>query len=106
MDFSLFSDNSICSTTTFPPLGNSDHVVASVPNDFPTSSKQDALFHRIAYVYTRADWDSLCDHLREVQWEGIFKLSAFAVASKFCAWFQVGTDVYIPNRFQLLVLLP
>ena len=106
MDFSLFSDNSICSTTTFPPLGNSDHVVASVPNDFPTSSKQDALFHRIAYVYTRADWDSLCDHLREVQWEDIFKLSAFAVVSKFCAWVQVGTDVYIPDRFQLLVLLP
>ena len=52
----------------FPPLGNSDHVVVSVSIDFPTNSQQDAPFHRIAYDYSRADWDGLCDHLRDVAW--------------------------------------
>ena len=41
----------------FVPLGNSDHVVVSVFVDFPTNSQQDASFHRIAYDYSRADWD-------------------------------------------------
>ena len=60
----------------FPPLGNSDHVVVSLSIDFPTNSQWDAPFHRIAYDYSRADWDGLCDHLRDVLWEDIFKLSA------------------------------
>ena len=80
----------------FPPLGNSDHVVVSVSIDFPTNSQQDAPFHRIAYDYSRADWDGLHDHLRYVPWEDIFKLSASAAASQFGS--QVGIDVYIPHR--------
>ena len=44
-----------------PPSGNSDHVVVSVPNDFPSNSQWDALFHRMAYDYSCADWDSFCD---------------------------------------------
>ena len=82
----------------FPPLGNSDHVVVSVSIDFPTNSQQDAPFHRIAYDYSRADWDGLRDHPRDVPWEDIFKLSASAAASEFCEWVQVGIDVYIPHR--------
>ena len=82
----------------FPPLGNSDHVVVSVSIDFPTNSQQDAPFHCIVYDYSRADWDGLCDHLRDVPWEDIFKLSASAAASEFCEWVQVGIDVYIPHR--------
>ena len=31
----ISSDTSICATTAFPPLGNSDHTVASVSIDFP-----------------------------------------------------------------------
>ena len=52
----------------------------------------------MAYDYSRADWDGLCDHLRDVPWEDIFKFSAAAAAaaSEFCEWFQVGIDVYIP----------
>ena len=68
----------------FPPLGNSDYVVFSVSIDFPINSKQDTLFHRVAYGYSRADWDSLRDHLRDVPWEDIFKLSASAAAGEFC----------------------
>ena len=70
------SSDIICSTMAFPPLGNSDHVVVSVSIDFPSYSQQDALFHHIAYDYSRADWDGLRDHLRDVPCEDIFKLSA------------------------------
>ena len=81
----------------FSPLGNSDHVVVTVPIDLPINSKQDTSFHRMAYDYSRADWDGLCDHLRDVPWEDIFKLSVSAVASEFCEWIQVGIYVYIPH---------
>ena len=83
LDLFLSSDTSICSAMAFPPLGNSDHVVVSVSIAFPTNSQQDAPFHRIAYEYSHADWDGLRDHLRNVPWEDIFKLSASAVASEF-----------------------
>ena len=82
----------------FPPLGYSDHVVVSVSIDFPINSKQDTLFHCVAYDYSFADWDGLRDHLRDVPWEDIFKLSVSAAASEFCEWVQVGIDVYIPHR--------
>ena len=52
----------------------------------------------MAYDYSRADWDSLCGHLRDVPWENIFKLGASTAASEFCEWVQVGIDVYIPHR--------
>ena len=90
----------------FPPLGNSDHVVVSVSIDFSINSKQDNLFHRVAYDYSCAAWDGLRDHLRDVP----------CAASEFCEWVQVGIDVYIIvsitsnlthlHGFQQLVLLP
>ena len=98
LDLFLSSDVSICSTMAFRPLGNSDYIVVSVSIDFPSNSRQYALFHRIAYDYSRADWDSLRDHLRDIPWEDIFKLSASAAASEFCEWVQVGINVYIPHR--------
>ena len=98
LDLFLFSDTSICSTMAFPLLANSDHVVVSVSIDFPSNSQWDALFHRIAYDYSCADWDGLRDHMRDVSWEDIFKLGASAAASEFCEWVQVGIDVYIPHR--------
>ena len=98
LDLFLSSDASICSTMDFPTLGNSDHVVVSVSIDFPSNSQRDAPFHRIAYDYSRADWDGLRDHLRDVPWEDIFKLGASAAASEFCEWVQVRIDVYIPHR--------
>ena len=98
LDFFLSSDASICSKMVFHPLGNSDHVAVSVSIDFPSYSQWDALFHCIAYDYSCADWDSVHDNLRDVPWEDIFKFSASAVASEFCEWVQVGTDVYIPHH--------
>ena len=97
-DLFISSDASICSAMAFPTLGNSDHVVVSVSIDFPTNSQQDAPFHRIAYDYSCADWDGLCDHLTDVPWENTFKLGASAAASEFCEWVQVGIDVYISHK--------
>ena len=48
LDLLISSDATVCSATTSPPLGSSDHVVVSV-------SQQDAQFHCIAYDYSRAD---------------------------------------------------
>ena len=77
----------------------------------------DAPFHRIAYDYSRADWDGLHNHLRDVPWEKIFKFSASAAAGEFCERLQVGINVLslmLSIRsslthlygFQQLVLLP
>ena len=71
LDLFISSDSSICSTMAFPPLGNSDHVVFSVSTDFPVHSQQDAPFHRIAYDYSRADWDGLHDHFRDIPLEAL-----------------------------------
>ena len=97
LDFFLSSDTSIYSTMAFPPLGNSDHVFVSVSMDFTSNSQWDALFHRIDYDYSRADWDSLRDHFRDVPWEDTFKLGVSAAASDFCEWIQVGIDAYVPH---------
>ena len=70
LDFFLSSDASICSTMAFPPLGNSDHIVVSVSIDFPSNSQQDALFHCMAYDYSRAYWDGLHDHFRDIPMGG------------------------------------
>ena len=83
LDLYLSSDAGICSTMVFLLLGNSDHVVVSAFIDFPSNSQWDAPFHCIAYDYSCADWDSLHDHLRDVPWEDIFKLSASVAGSKF-----------------------
>ena len=102
LDIFLCSDASICSTIVFPPLGNSNHVAVSVSIDFLSKLKRDTPFHFITYDYSRADWDSFRDHLRDVPWESIFKLGASAAASEFCLWVQVAIDVYIPHpKFQI-----
>ena len=66
LDLFLSSDAGICSTMAFPPLGNSYHVVVSGSIDFPLNLTRDPPFHCIAYDYSRAGWDGLCDHLRDV----------------------------------------
>ena len=86
----------------FPPWVNSVHVVISVSIRLSTKSKGDAPFHRIAYDYSRADWDGLNDHLVDIPREDIFEPGASVVASEFCEWVQVGLDVSLkvkPHSF-------
>ena len=84
LDLFLTSDASICSTMTFPPLGNSDPVVVSVSINFPSNCQPDSPFQCIVYDYSCADSDGLCDHLRDVPSEDIIKLGASAATSEFC----------------------
>ena len=114
----ISSDAGIFSSMAFPPLGNSDHVVVSVSIDVPINSKQDAPFHCVAYDYSHADWDGLCDRLRDVLWEDIFKLSASAAAAgEFCEWVRlelmyisliasIRSNLTHLHGVQQLVLLP
>ena len=117
LDLFLSSDTSICSTVAFPPLRNSDHVVVSVSIVSPSNSKQDASFHCITCDYSCADWDGLCDHLRDVPWEDIFKLSALLMLVNFVSGFRlelmyislienITSSLIHLHGFQLLVLLP
>ena len=82
LDFFLSSDASICCPMDFPPLINFDHVV-SVSIDFSVKPKGDAPFHSMAYDRFCADWDGLCDHLRNVPWEDIFKVCVRYFLSNF-----------------------
>ena len=110
-DLFLTSDASIYSTVAFSLLQNSDHVVVSVSTDFPSNSQRDAPFHRIAYDYSRADWDGLWDHLRDVSWEDIFKLSASQKLGSRDFW-QIANSVLnkgksaIPPLFNSPEVLP
>ena len=67
----------------FSPLGSSGHVVSD-SIDFWSNSKGDTSFHHTAYDYSRADWDSFHDHLRNVPWRNICKLRDSAAATEFC----------------------
>ena len=77
----ISSDASICPTMAFPLFGNSDNVVVSVSIDFPSNSQREVPLHCIAYDCSRADWDDLRDHLKDIPWEDFFKLGASAAAS-------------------------
>ena len=116
LDLFLSSDASICSMMAFTPLGNSDHVV-SVSIDFPTNSQQDAPFHHIAYDYSRADWDGLCDHLRDVHGRISLNLVLLLLLVNFVSGFRlelmytyhvenIRSSLIHLHGFQLPVLLP
>ena len=61
----ITSDASICSTMAFPPIGkfwscclNFHWLSIKLSTGCP--------IHHISYHYSRADWNGLCDHLRDV----------------------------------------
>ena len=51
----------------------------------------------MAYDYSHTDWEGLCDHLRDVLLEDIFKFITSGAAGEFYEWVQVGIDAYISN---------
>ena len=117
LDLFISSDASICSTMAFPPLGNSDHVVVSVSVNFPSNSQRDALFHRIAYNYSRADWNGLRDDLGDYHGRISLSLVVLLLLVNFMTGFRLKL-MYISlienirsslthlHGFQLLVRLP
>ena len=114
LDLFLSSDDSICFTMAFPQLGNSDHVVVSVSIGFPSNSQRDVPFHRIAYDHSRAEWDGLRHHLRDVPWDDIFKLGAsvnfargFRLELMYISLIEtIRSSLTHLHGFQLLALLP
>ena len=86
---------------TFPPLGNSNHVVVSGSIDFPSYLQRDAPFHHIAYDYSCADWDGLRDPFRDASWEDIFKLSASDTASELSLIESITSSLTHLHGFQL-----
>ena len=69
---------------------NIHHNIVSVSINFSSNSKQDASFYRMAYDYSRTDWDGLHDHLSYVSWGNIFKLNAYQVKPHSSLWFSAA----------------
>ena len=69
-------------------------------SQFPSTSLQAQRDSPSAYKYSRADWDGVRDHLKDVLWEDIFKLIDFAAAAaaEFCDWCQIGNYAYVTHR--------
>ena len=115
LDLFLFSDASICFKIAFPPPGNSDHVV-SVSIDFPSNLYWDAPFHCIAYEYSCADWDSLCNHLRSferISLNSVLRLllgnfvSGFRLELMYISIIVIiRSSLFHRHGFQLLLLQP
>ena len=79
------------------PLSNSDDFVISVSIGFPSNSERDTLFHHTTCVYSHGDWNGICDHVRDVPLENMFKFGASAGCTEFCEVVQVGIDVMYPS---------
>ena len=92
---------SICSTTDFSPLGNSDHFV-SISIDLPSYSQRHAPFHRIAYDYSRTDWDGSRDYLRcSMGMDGYIPHRKYQVIAHLSPWFSADCAVAIVHRNHL-----
>ena len=50
----------------------------------------DALFVHIAYDYSCADWDGLCDHLRDIAWLSAAFADAIVHRNHFFCLYQRG----------------
>ena len=67
---------------SFPQLESSDYVVDSVSIDFLGKLKGNSPFHCTAHDYSRDDWDSPRDYLRNVPCS-LIKFSTFAAVTEF-----------------------
>ena len=102
LDLFLCSNPDSCTVTSHPPLGRSDHIVVSVDVKFVVKSTNEHPYHRTVYSYSKADWDGLRDHLRDVPWSDIFSHDTTVAAKELSEWVEIGIDCYIPHRkFQL-----
>ena len=83
-------------------VGKSDHMVVGVDMQFVVKSTNEHPYHRTVYSHTKADWNGLIDHLRDMPWLGIFKHDATYAAKEITEWVEIDIDCYIPCRkFQL-----
>ena len=75
-------------------------------SSFKLQRAGDASFQCTAYAFFPADWYNLCDQLKNVPWEDILRLGAFAAGTEFYEWVQTGSDVFITHyKYQLILHL-
>ena len=79
LDLFFSPDPSFCFAVNFPSLGNSDHVVVPVSNDFPSNSKWSGFFHRTVFDF--------CDYFTDFPWDGVFNFGSSAAAAAAAAPF-------------------
>ena len=102
LDLFICSNPDSCTVASHPLLEKSYHMVVSVDVEFVVKSTNEHPYHRIACSYSKADWDGLKDHLRDVLWLDIFKHGDICAAKEIPEWVVIGIDCYIPHRkFQL-----
>ena len=53
------------------------------------------LIAQVMWLFYHADWDGLCDHLRDVQWEDTFKLGASAGGIYWILWHLVESHSFL-----------
>ena len=68
LDLFLCSNPDSCTVASHSPLGKSDHKVVSVDVKFVVKSTNEHPYPGTLYSYSKADWDGLRDHLRDVPW--------------------------------------
>jgi len=98
LDLCLVSDPSQCSVSPHSPLGSSDHGLISLKLSSHSSSSSESPYHRTSYNYSKADWDSFRDFLRDGPWVEIFRFPADKCASYVTSWIQAGMESFIPSR--------
>ena len=98
LDLCLVSDPSQCSVSPHSPLGSSDHCLISLKLLSRSSTSKESPYHRTSYNYSKADWDSFRDFLRDGPWVEIFCLPADNCASYVTSWIQAGMESFIPSR--------
>ena len=72
LDLFLCFNPDSCTVASHPPLGKCDDTVVSIDVKFVVKSINEHPRHRTVYSYSKADWDGLRDHLRDVPWLDIF----------------------------------
>ena len=75
---------SICSVMSFPSVGNLNILWNQFSLTSCQTQKGVPCFINIAYDCSCADLGALQDHLTDLSWEDIFKLTASAAAREFC----------------------
>ena len=77
-------------------------MAVSVDVKFVVKSTNEHLYHRTVYSYSKADWDGLRVHLKDMPWLDIFRHDVNYADREITQWVEIGIDCYIPRRkFQL-----
>ena len=102
LDLFISSDASIYSTTAFPPLGNSDHVVVSVSIDFLSLKMRCPIsLHSLSLFHGRISLNSVL-LLLLVNFVSGFRMESMHI----CLIVSIRSSLTHLHGFELFVLLP